>query len=559
MNEVNKASICLAICLLLCAFMVGYIVNSFRVDDVSLNKNDLNEFPIEWDVTTSEQKGNYTVSMTNVVPERDMIETSIYLKTYHQSVQIFIDGKNIYEYGTDVAVTFGDSVPSAINIVPMKEEYIGKTMTIYLTSAYMKKGKLIPEILIGNEKSIIYKIIMDHGILILQTISMFVIAIALIVFWFSSRKAVYASNSFLYLGLSLLLLSTWVTTNSQVPALIYSNGTVIMYLCYMSFFLIPVPVLLYFEETIGQGYKKPFQLLEFVSIGYFLVAYVLQFLNISNFKQLLSGIHIIAIAVLFLLLYVYFDRKRKGTGGKGYKKRTAYSVVFCLAMFFVDMIRYYLFYGNDVALFTRMGLIVYVLGLVIDMIQDSFDSLALAKEAVIYEKLAFSDKLTGLFNRTAYESAVKEMDEQIKNAGTITGGLTVVCFDLNNLKKINDTQGHSRGDAYIKVFGSMLKKVFREYGGVYRTGGDEFIVLLSDTSEIQAKALIGKLENMITAHNNDFQHQWKGVNLSTAYGIASYRQAIDRCVQDVIERGDQLMYQNKAMVKNKMQEIKNKK
>ena len=62
--------------------------------------------------------------------------------------------------------------------------------------------------------------------------------------------------------------------------------------------------------------------------------------------------------------------------------------------------------------------------------------------------------------------------------GNACENLTLIALDMDNLKKINDTQGHSRGDAYIKVFGSMLKKVFREYGGVYRTGGDEFIVLL---------------------------------------------------------------------------------
>jgi diguanylate cyclase (GGDEF)-like protein len=64
-----------------------------------------------------------------------------------------------------------------------------------------------------------------------------------------------------------------------------------------------------------------------------------------------------------------------------------------------------------------------------------------------------------------------EIDRDKKN-------YAVVVFDLNGLKKVNDTLGHEEGDCYIKEFGQVLKKTFQDYGFVGRTGGDEFQVLI---------------------------------------------------------------------------------
>lgn len=547
-DQINKMTVGLLIALFLSMLMIGYVIHSFRVDDVSLKKGGLEEFDDIWKEDIVHLQKEFNVTMVNTLPEITSSDTSIYVKTYHQAFQVFVGKECIYTYGTDISVTFGNSVASAIHIIPIEQKYSGQKITLYLTSAYKKDGKLVPEVIIGSTQRILYKIFSDYGALIVETIAMLVIALTLILFWLSSRRAVYATNSFLYLGLSVFILTTWFATNSQVFGLFFGNVTVIMYLCYISFFLIPVPILLYFDETIGKGYKKFFAILEGISLGYFILAFILQFLNILNFKQLLPGVHIILVCMLMLLIFVALRRKQAGLL-RSYRVHTIYCVCFCVLMMLIDLARYYLYYGNDVASFTRLGLIVYVLGLIVGMIQDSFDSIALANEATIYEKLAFSDKLTGLFNRTAYENAVKDLDEEISNQIYIQGGIVVVCFDLNNLKKINDTQGHTQGDAYIKAFANILLNVFRDKGNVYRTGGDEFVTILRDMTVDDAQLLVDKMNAEIGAYNVDFQAQWQGVMLSTAYGISDYRPTYDTSLQDVIERGDQNMYTNKIRMK----------
>ncbi len=547
-GHVNRAAVGLLLAFFLSMLMIGYVIHSFKVDDVSLKKGELNTFQNNWDVDITHENKEFNVTMVNTLPEIETSEIALYTKTYHQAFQVFVGSECIYTYGMDVSVTFGNSVASAIHIIPIEQKYSGQKITLYLTSAYKKNGKLVPEVMIGNMKRILYKVIADYGALIVETIAMLVIALTLVIFWLSSRRAVYATNSFLYLGLSVLALTTWFATNSQVFGLFFGNVTVIMYLCYISFFLIPVPILLYFDETIGNGYKKPFAMLEGISLGYFLLAFILQFLNILNFKQLLPGVHILLVCMLGLLVYVAVRRRQAGLL-KAYRRHTVYCVFFCVVMMLIDLIRYYFYYGNDVASFTRLGLIVYVLGLIVGMIQDSFDSIALANEAAIYEKLAFSDKLTGLFNRTAYENTVKDIDEEISNQIYIQGGIVVVSFDLNNLKKINDTQGHTQGDSYIKAFANILLKAFRDHGYVYRTGGDEFVAILRDVTQEHAQKLVDNMNAEIAAYNVDFQSQWQGVTLSTAYGISDYRPTVDTSLQDVIERSDQNMYTNKIRMK----------
>ena len=84
--------------------------------------------------------------------------------------------------------------------------------------------------------------------------------------------------------------------------------------------------------------------------------------------------------------------------------------------------------------------------------------------------MSFEDSLTGVFNRNKFSQDVLETRQEGKQAR-----LGVACFDLNGLKEINDTQGHSVGDALIC---RTARHISREFAGkVYRIGGDEFVVV----------------------------------------------------------------------------------
>ena len=93
--------------------------------------------------------------------------------------------------------------------------------------------------------------------------------------------------------------------------------------------------------------------------------------------------------------------------------------------------------------------------------------------------LAFTDALTGIYNRTAYNKHVSDISES-----NIVSGLGIILFDVDDFKMINDTQGHLAGDAALKLVAETLTLVFpHPQNSVYRIGGDEFAVISRNISE----------------------------------------------------------------------------
>ena len=159
---------------------------------------------------------------------------------------------------------------------------------------------------------------------------------------------------------------------------------------------------------------------------------------------------------------------------------------------------------------------------------------------------AFLDALTGLGNRNAYYEVIDELDYKIKNGNKPS--FSVIVFDINGLKRINDTFGHDNGDIAIINTGNFIKESFGE-DCVYRIGGDEFAVILENDDFYNKDNLFTKLENAISRNNSEHEDVWDRVNV--AYGFVEYNPLVDRNADEVMRRADKLMYDDKLIKKNK--------
>lgn len=169
---------------------------------------------------------------------------------------------------------------------------------------------------------------------------------------------------------------------------------------------------------------------------------------------------------------------------------------------------------------------------------------ATRQRADAMSELAIRDPLTGLRNSTAYEDAVCAL-EQALAAGEGVFGLVMI--DLNNLKVVNDTFGHEKGDIAIKTLSKIICGVF-VHSPVYRVGGDEFVVVLQNADYRNIKALIEDFNAEIDAASSDDQLEpWE--RTSAAIGYALYDPARDGSVSDVLARADQAMYHRKREMK----------
>lgn len=161
-------------------------------------------------------------------------------------------------------------------------------------------------------------------------------------------------------------------------------------------------------------------------------------------------------------------------------------------------------------------------------------------------ELMQKDSLTNVKNRVAYDTYMTRMDNLISMG--IEEDISVVMCDINNLKTINDSLGHDAGDVYIKNCCNLMCEIFK-HSPVFRTGGDEFIIIISTADfAFRQKRLEEMRKRMESLSLSEISPLTK---VSIATGMADYDSHIDKTLMDVVKRADALMYQNKAQMKEK--------
>lgn len=152
---------------------------------------------------------------------------------------------------------------------------------------------------------------------------------------------------------------------------------------------------------------------------------------------------------------------------------------------------------------------------------------------------AMTDRITGLLNHRALVVFGMHLLEDARREAT---PFTVIFFDLNGLKEVNDTEGHRAGDQLIADFAAALRSTFRSADVVGRYGGDEFVVLIKGTDE-QAAAGVARL----TAHIDSDDRSRR---LSYAHGIATTNPGERLEFDELVRLADDRMYQEKRRTKS---------
>jgi diguanylate cyclase (GGDEF)-like protein len=151
------------------------------------------------------------------------------------------------------------------------------------------------------------------------------------------------------------------------------------------------------------------------------------------------------------------------------------------------------------------------------------------------QELAYTDTLTGLGNRRAFET---DLESEVSRALHQGDTMSVLTMDLDMLKALNDTAGHERGDAFLRTFAEAVSQQLREVGRVYRVGGDEFMAILAHTGVPRFEEVRQELQKAIV------KVQQSGfVGSSASMGLAALSEV--RSPGDLVRLSDQRMYQDK--------------
>jgi len=158
------------------------------------------------------------------------------------------------------------------------------------------------------------------------------------------------------------------------------------------------------------------------------------------------------------------------------------------------------------------------------------------------EKQARTDALTQCFNKKMFNEI---LTMEVKKGYRYHRSFSLIIFDIDNFKKVNDTYGHLEGDHVLREIAAVCKKVIRKSDILARWGGEEFCLLLPETEIHGAALLADKLRIAIERH-----HFGKSCHQYCSFGVASYPPEASE--DDLIEMADKALYHAKRNGKNQV-------
>jgi len=481
--------------------------------------------------------------ITNTLPDKIPKHPVLKLYVIHGTIDLYVGDELIYVYGHEEYET-GKLLGYGYHFINLSDSDAGKSIRIEMTITENEAFSCQTSPILADSNYVHRDFIVQHRFQIATIF--FLIMFGLIVFvlsLFYSRKN-KELISLAGAGLFSLTIGCWsLCTADLIESFTYSLYAK-SFLEYASLYWASFFILSYFIPEMKRESKKRWMVFHLIIVAQAVFsagATVLQLFNVIRFPSMLKVCHFLMVCLAMFMIGRFIIDMFKG--------KVSYSVLVfgfeVLAAFaFYDLIRFniqkYMVSASDdhyVSL-VYVGVLVFVLSMLIDFCVKYIKGMYEKIEKETLEKLAYTDSMTELANRRSLEEKMDEID----GLGT---DYYVVTFDLNNLKKVNDSLGHDEGDRYIRGFADALGKVFLEFGLVARVGGDEFVSILYENSQERVKTLLAKLDREMDLINES-NPEWK---MTVAYGFCGNKDTGITSIRQASKIADERMYRRKAEMK----------
>ncbi|WP_252226596.1 GGDEF domain-containing protein [Clostridium sp. ZBS2] len=483
---------------------------------------------------------NNTYSFSKVLTE-DLDENfdTLCLRIGFSNVNVFLDNNLIYTSNFGDYEKLSNKGSNTIYMIPLGGNLKDKELKFVVE---MKSNFSLPydikTPIIGTKTSIIHNLISSQVLnyviiflLITFTLSIFVISgIA----FYKSHKNIF---HLLYIGIFALLSSIYAISETNIMQILIPNTYLLNNLTFMSLMLVGIPIVMIMIETTNKKYTKPLLITTYSMIINFIMQSLLTLLGILDLRSMLVISHILimlnGILSLYIMILSWHDRSFSS-------KCFTISIVPMIIGTSIDIVLFYVHIPHYYGILFQAGVLIFIVIQLWYVINKYFHYYKLSIKSNVYEKMAFTDTITELENRAAFEKKITFIDNNITDFSSIW----CISMDLNNLKFVNDNLGHDSGDTVIISFAKILKDTFNSIGSSYRTGGDEFIVIVKDISQSSLENKITDLYNSINKFNLN-----SNLKISVALGYDNFKINEDNKITDLLTRADKLMYIDKRETK----------
>ena len=529
-----------------CVFLFFWIIGCTKTQDIQFNSEKAEIYAGEFQVSCRNQETVTTlpakidagagdqIVIKGILSGENIKGNSMIFYVRQAEVSVYLDGELLTESDKNRTTPFPVSAGSRWYFFRLPSDFEGRELRIELQPQFDKYAKELPAVYTGTKASFIYMVLKQGGFSILCSVPILMLGVFLLlagIFLRNNRLSV----RFFRFGLFAIATSLWSLLESRITQIVYGNLVVASVLLFSCFFLIPVLAVSFLLTFDSLDRRKSMHVLLWISAGAFLAVQILQISGALYYIQMVPVAHALIILIIAEVIKSYIDLKR---AEKKEENISLYRAMILLGVFCgVDIVCYYIDPAGIVGRFSKIGMLLFFSCLGYSAIRQV--SMIMVREAKheIYRELAFTDIMTGLGNRTAFENKLSELRENRQP------GWNILVADMNNLKSINDNFGHARGDEVIIKIGHFLEKCFGKDNDCYRIGGDEFCVIGNRLSDKEFEESCRQFEALLEKETATVNG---GYVFSVAYGYAvTGKDGADECFKEA----DRRMYARKAEYK----------
>lgn len=438
--------------------------------------------------------------------------TVISSKLVNYKAVITLNDKVLYQYN-DTGFKYNEQMNSKLHC-DAELGYISGEASLSITLCNDGSNIFkIPDIIVGSGESIFIKHLLDEalplgivGVLSVLWIVSLIVGINL--------KLLHATDQRLFDILAFIFIcDIWVLTDSALFHQMINGspwGKIISFYAFMTF---SIPMLKLVKHT---GDMKRYKVLD-VYVYLFIINAILQGMfnlyGIFEFVDMLFVTHLILFTGVAMLIYILHKENNRKSDNQ---LNVTMLAITCLgASGVISILLYWLQLIKNYEVLFECGVLICISIFCVATFKSTIDGYKLRTEMEAYKKMANEDQLTGLQNRRAYESFLKEIQPKVAEYDNAA----LIYLDVNNLKKINDTYGHSMGDEVIIRAANCVKEAFLDWGHCYRIGGDEFCVIILNPKLTEEEYL--EIFDQTVAAANCGDH----MKISVAKGISLIKDA----------------------------------
>ncbi len=453
--------------------------------------------------------------------------------TSHQSVVAYNSGRPVYSF-TKTGGFWGSTTGSTYNFISVNEKMIN--VAVIIKPMYDIVADKVPTFYVGASYQMYDDLVKNSIANFCVSLFIIIFSIILFAYYIVLHKKLNLGKELIFLAFFAFFVGMWTLNETDLAVLIVGNRILDSLIPYVCLMMVVPPFVLFFDSYLGINGLYIKKIVIILSMLVTVTCTVLHFTKIAEFRETLIFIQLM---IFLALVYV--------TGAvviQIIRRDFSRQVRICLAglvLFFistiVDISNYYTGVG-DADKIGRYMLLLFVLLLSWDLIRGTNEIIEKGRHAKQLEIFALTDKMTGLYNRNAFESHA----DTEKNLD----GVIAVVVDANGLKTCNDTYGHDAGDEYITIVAEIFNNVFGRYGNCYRTGGDEFCCIIPAGRGANMERLKKLFVTKVYTANLEEDHQYE---IGAAIGSAQYDGNIDTDFRSLIKRADESMYENKKASK----------